>query len=97
MTLSFFASRSIAEAIHSEMPADQPPLERTAEILRDARPIAIAEYASVGRTIQKALAPRVAKAPARSAKVPRNAPWPCGSGKNYKKCCGAMEREPPTG
>ncbi len=61
MTLSFFASRSIAEAIHSEMPADQPPLERAAEILRDARPIAIAEYASVGRTIQKALAPRVAK------------------------------------
>jgi uncharacterized protein len=27
--------------------------------------------------------------PARSSKVGRNAPCPCGSGKKYKKCCGA--------
>jgi uncharacterized protein YecA (UPF0149 family) len=26
--------------------------------------------------------------PARSEKVGRNAPCPCGSGKKYKKCCG---------
>jgi preprotein translocase subunit SecA len=29
------------------------------------------------------------KAPVRSAKVGRNEPCPCGSGKKYKKCCGA--------
>jgi preprotein translocase subunit SecA len=30
-----------------------------------------------------------AKAPVRNAKVGRNDPCPCGSGKKYKKCCGA--------
>jgi tetratricopeptide (TPR) repeat protein len=28
-------------------------------------------------------------APAKSEKIGRNAPCPCGSGKKYKKCCGA--------
>jgi hypothetical protein len=32
--------------------------------------------------------------PARAAKVGRNAPCPCGSGKKYKKCCGSPR---PTG
>ncbi|GBC87405.1 Protein translocase subunit SecA [bacterium HR12] len=31
-----------------------------------------------------------AAAQARSEKVPRNAPCPCGSGKKYKKCHGAV-------
>jgi uncharacterized protein len=34
------------------------------------------------------------KSPARSSKVGRNEPCPCGSGKKYKKCCGASS--PPT-
>jgi uncharacterized protein len=34
------------------------------------------------------------KLPFRSSKVGRNAPCPCGSGKKYKKCCGASA--PPT-
>ncbi|MGH2709462.1 MAG: SEC-C metal-binding domain-containing protein, partial [Actinomycetota bacterium] len=29
--------------------------------------------------------------PARSDKVPRNAPCPCGSGRKYKKCHGAEQ------
>ena len=33
----------------------------------------------------------VAKKPALSKKVGRNDPCPCGSGKKYKKCCGAGE------
>ncbi|QTD45155.1 YecA family protein [Ottowia testudinis] len=37
--------------------------------------------------IGKSLGPRVA--PAQSSKVGRNDPCPCGSGKKYKKCCGA--------
>jgi uncharacterized protein YecA (UPF0149 family) len=28
-------------------------------------------------------------APAKSEKIGRNVPCPCGSGKKYKKCCGA--------
>ena len=28
--------------------------------------------------------------PAKSNKVDRNGPWPCGSGRKYKKCCGAV-------
>ncbi|HET6776187.1 MAG TPA: SEC-C metal-binding domain-containing protein, partial [Actinomycetota bacterium] len=31
-----------------------------------------------------------AGAQAKSGKVPRNAPCPCGSGKKYKKCHGAV-------
>jgi uncharacterized protein len=34
------------------------------------------------------------KSPLRSSKVGRNEPCPCGSGKKYKKCCGASS--PPT-
>jgi len=37
--------------------------------------------------IATALGPRVA--PAHSLKIGRNDPCPCGSGKKYKKCCGA--------
>ena len=32
---------------------------------------------------------------ARSGKVGRNDPCPCGSGKKYKKCCGQPERRVP--
>jgi yecA family protein len=31
--------------------------------------------------------------PARSHKIGRNEPCPCGSGKKYKRCCGAYDRE----
>lgn len=37
--------------------------------------------------IARSLGPRVA--PAHSTKVGRNDPCPCGSGRKYKKCCGA--------
>ena len=36
----------------------------------------------------------VRKSPLRSSKIGRNEPCPCGSGKKYKKCCGAIR--PPT-
>jgi uncharacterized protein YecA (UPF0149 family) len=35
-------------------------------------------------------ADEAAGAQAKSGKVPRNAPCPCGSGKKYKKCHGAV-------
>ena len=37
--------------------------------------------------LEKMLHPNVS---ARSSKIDRNAPCPCGSGKKYKKCCGAI-------
>jgi preprotein translocase subunit SecA len=39
------------------------------------------------RRLHSSAAP--ALAPAMKAKVGRNDPCPCGSGKKYKKCCGA--------
>ncbi|MBO5374542.1 MAG: SEC-C domain-containing protein, partial [Clostridia bacterium] len=40
---------------------------------------------------QKSQAP--AQKPVRVEKVGRNDPCPCGSGKKYKKCCGASQGE----
>lgn len=42
-----------------------------------------------GRWFYYDRAPAVAAAGAGAAKVGRNDPCPCGSGKKYKKCCGA--------
>ena len=35
----------------------------------------------------------VKRAPAKSSKVGRNDPCPCGSGQKYKKCCGRNSTE----
>jgi uncharacterized protein YecA (UPF0149 family) len=32
---------------------------------------------------------KLSRAPVKSVKIGRNEPCPCGSGKKYKKCCGA--------
>jgi preprotein translocase subunit SecA len=45
---------------------------------------------SRGEADEAAGAPGAAGAQAKSGKVPRNAPCPCGSGKKYKKCHGAV-------
>jgi uncharacterized protein len=45
-------------------------------------------YAAVRRAEQERK-----RQPARSAKVGRNEPCPCGSGKKYKRCCGASDRQ----
>jgi tetratricopeptide (TPR) repeat protein len=37
----------------------------------------------------RALAAKAPAGPVRAAKVGRNAPCPCGSGKKFKKCCGS--------
>jgi hypothetical protein len=39
--------------------------------------------------VMKDLGNRIVPAPRPSTKIPRNAPCPCGSGRKYKKCCGA--------
>ena len=43
------------------------------------------------RAVKKPRQPRSAKKPITEVKVGRNDPCPCGSGKKYKKCCGAQK------
>lgn len=71
---------ALAEAVYKE--SDTKPIEK------DAR-----EPGWIGSAMMEALleTKRLSsvKMPARSTKIGRNEPCPCGSGKKYKKCCGA--------
>lgn len=91
MTLSFFASPKIAEAFYAETQVES--LETLALLIRRTFRTAMSEYARLGRTIQQARAEqaRAEQQPAKRAqpKVGRNEPCPCGSGRKFKKCCGA--------
>lgn len=89
MTLSFFASKTLAEAFCAE--AGHPELAAMAETIVRVFPEAVAGYAHFGRSIQQAITEAEADDPPQSQgrKVGRNEPCPCGSGRKYKKCCGA--------
>lgn len=90
LALSFFASRDIAEAFRKETGPDQS-LETLAATVRRTFPDAVAEYAHLGQSISRVLAEQTAaeRAPQRRVKTGRNDPCPCGSGRKYKRCCGA--------
>ena len=95
MALSFFSSRQLAEAYYAEIgdaESSEPgkSFEQFAETIRELFPAALSAYAHLGRTIFEVLMQDAAanNQPARSSKVGRNDPCPCGSGKKYKKCCG---------
>ena len=94
MTLGFFASRHVADAFAEETGVRDVP--RLATSLRRAFAGAMAEYAEMGRTIQRALTSKTHQPSRRSAvsKVGRNDPCPCGSGIKYKKCCGVGHGQP---
>lgn len=89
LTLSFFSSRKLAEGFCAET-GDNDLASMAATIVR-ILPDALAEYAHFGRSIQQAISEAEAKKAAvpRRPKVGRNDPCPCGSGRKYKKCCGA--------
>lgn len=87
MVLTFFASRELAEAYRQEMKATDKTLEEFAAHMLEMFPEALLQYALIGRSIADALQ-RPKPEPARSAKIGRNDPCPCGSGKKYKKCHG---------
>ena len=91
MALSFFSSREIAAAFHGESTTGEQPFEATADAIHQVLSTAVAQYAHMGRLIAEVLAEHDAEAPEpmHDAKVGRNAPCPCGSGKKYKRCCGA--------
>ncbi len=67
--------------------ASSPEMIAPSEMFADA----LASYAHVGRSIFEAILKQDVgeRQPAVSSKIGRNEPCPCGSGKKYKKCCGA--------
>jgi uncharacterized protein len=90
MTMSFFISRRMAERMREETQSTRT-LAEMADIVRQAFPDMVLEYARLGRTIERVVrdAERPAAPPPRTPRVGRNDPCPCGSGRKYKKCCGA--------
>ena len=65
-------------------------LEAMADAIHRVLPSAVAQYAQMGRPIATVLAEPEWDEPEQThhAKIARNEPCPCGSGKKYKKCCG---------
>ena len=91
LTLIFFSSRKIAEAFHAEATTGGQSFAKTAAGIHRVLPAAVSQYARLGRSVAAERAADVVEDvdPARRAKVSRNESCPCGSGKTYKKCCGA--------
>ena len=91
MALGFFSSREMAEDFHAETSTSDQSFEAMADAIHRVVPRAVAQYAHMGRSIATVLAGRDTAAPelTHDAKVGRNDPCPCGSGKKFKKCCGA--------
>jgi uncharacterized protein len=91
MVLTFFTSPSLAEAYHKEGKGKMS-LEQLAETVVRIFPDALLEYAQLGRAIFQARreAGDFGQVPQTRQKIGRNDPCPCGSGKKFKKCCGAM-------
>ncbi len=87
MTLTFFASRNVAEQFQREGDFGDEPLEVVGARLLALIPEAMASYAHMGRTVlAEAYAPVEQR---RVTKVGRNDPCPCGSGRKFKQCHGA--------
>ena len=89
MALSFFCSREIAEIFYSDAATGHQSFEAMADAIHRVVPRAVAQYAHMGRSIATVLAEPDWDEPERTyhAKIARNEPCPCGSGKNYKNCC----------
>lgn len=91
MALSFFANRELADSYLKEVEQERPQtLEYLAQSVLDVLPEAVQSYAEMGRAIGNAVDEMREEHPAKAVKIGRNEPCPCGSGKKYKKCCGAV-------
>jgi uncharacterized protein len=88
MTLTFFSSSELADGYAEDAESDVTKLAGTVKRLFMS---AVRKYAHVGALIQQLLDESDAPAnePARATKVGRNELCSCGSGKKWKKCCGA--------
>ena len=90
MTLSFFSSREMAEGFHAEATTGTQPFEAMVDAIHRILPAAVAQYPQMGRSISTVPAEHEWDEPelTHHAKIARNEPCPCGSGKKYKQCCG---------
>lgn len=90
MILTFFSSPKLADAYHKEGKGNTS-LEHLAETVVRIFPVALDEYAHLGRSIFQARreASDLDQEPSDRQKIGRNDPYPCGSRKKFKKCCGA--------
>ena len=90
MVLTFFASPTLADAYHKEGKG-KTSLEHLAETVVMIFSDALIEYAHLGRSIFQARREAGDLGQKLSARqtIGRNDPCPCGSGKKFKKCCGA--------
>ena len=89
MALGFFSSRQMAEDFHAEATTGKQPFEAMAEAIHRVVPAAVAQYAQMGRSTSTVEHEWEEPELTHHAKIARNEPCPCGSGKKYKKCCGA--------
>jgi uncharacterized protein len=83
MTLSFHANLGVATALADETGGT---VEQMAVDLREVFVPAMEEYVELGRILGNRRAP--GSMPPPQAKVGRNDPCPCGSGRKFKRCCG---------
>jgi uncharacterized protein len=88
MTLSFFSSRSLAEAFHHEAAGQTVSFQAFAESILKFLPDALAQYAHIGRSVLSQVDDTAPPPPMHGSRTGRNDPCPCGSGKKVKKCCG---------
>ena len=91
MALGFFSSREMAEGFHAETTTGEHSLETMADAMHRVFPRAVAQYAQLGRSTSTVPVEHEWEEPelTHHAKIARNEPCPCGSGKKYKKYCGA--------
>ncbi len=89
MALGFFSSREMAEDFYAEASTSEQSFAAMADAIHRVVPRAVAQYAHMGRLIATVLAEPEWDEPelTHHAKIARNEPCPCGSGKKYKKCC----------
>jgi uncharacterized protein len=90
MALTFFASPALADAYHKEGKG-KTSLKQLADTVVMIFPDALIEYAHLGWSIFQARREAGDLGQELSARqtIGRNDPCPCGSGKKFKKCCGA--------
>ena len=87
LVLTFFAHRELAEDYRQELGAADKSIDELSQDMLGHFPEALLQYTLIGRSISDVLQKK--SQPARSTKVGRNDPCPCGSGKKYKSCCGS--------
>lgn len=87
MCLMCFASRDMARTCHREILEANTSFEQMLLAVHQMIPQAFDTYYSAGNRLRQQQF-EGARQPARSTKIGRNKPCPCGSGKKYKNCCG---------